>query len=259
MTTPRTNALRRSKSRLAVAAGLLLWTAALAPGALAADDQAADVLVALVEAERVRLEESIREYDRQSLRRARTDDQLTGLYETLDGLVKRGDDEGMDRVRRIREQIETLEDVRRGVLLAQRGLLDRIEESRRRMALLEERVAAISDRDRAKRGPISGEWTVTLLPRRQAGRFRLRQDGTLVSGSYTLDGGFDGSLQGTLVDRKLFLVRIDSRLGKTMEFEGFLSSDKQTIRGSWLDYDLARGTEARGEWSARRATEDDER
>ena len=91
-----------------------------------------------------------------------------------------------------------------------------------------------------------------VMPLNQRGTFSLRQGGTLVSGTYRLGGGWTGSLQGTLVNRKVYLVRIDSKLGKSMELEGFLSSDGKTIRGSWLSYELAGSEGSTGQWSATR-------
>jgi hypothetical protein len=80
--------------------------------------------------------------------------------------------------------------------------------------------------------------------------------GTLVSGTYELDGGWSGSLQGTLVDRKVFLVRIDSKLGRMMELEGFLAAEGDRVRGTWLNYELAGGEGSTGHWSAtKRAAE----
>ncbi|HXV75742.1 MAG TPA: hypothetical protein VD788_05430, partial [Candidatus Polarisedimenticolaceae bacterium] len=58
------------------------------------------------------------------------------------------------------------------------------------------------------------------------------------------------SLQGTLVKRKVYLVRIDSELGKSMELEGFLSTDGSTIKGSWLNFELAGAEGSTGQWSA---------
>jgi hypothetical protein len=90
------------------------------------------------------------------------------------------------------------------------------------------------------------------MPSGQRGNFQLNQSGTLVTGTYRLDGGWDGSVQGTLVKRKVYLVRIDSQLGRSMELEGTLSGDGEQIRGSWLRYELA-GTEGgSGQWSARK-------
>jgi hypothetical protein len=90
------------------------------------------------------------------------------------------------------------------------------------------------------------------MPLEQHGLFVLRQAGTLVSGTYELDGGWTGSLQGTLVNRKVFLVRIDSKLGRMMELEGFLSGEETLVRGTWLNYELAGGEGASGHWSARK-------
>ena len=76
--------------------------------------------------------------------------------------------------------------------------------------------------------------------------------GAVINGTYELEGGWTGSLQGTLVNRKIFLVRIDSKLGKSMELEGYLSSDGERSRGSWLNYELAGSEGATGQWTAER-------
>jgi hypothetical protein len=111
---------------------------------------------------------------------------------------------------------------------------------------------ALEGRVQEEGGVLSGTWDVVLMPMEQRGVFSLRQEGTLVSGTYRLDGGWTGSLQGTLVNRKVFLVRIDSQLGRVMELEGFLSSERDQVRGSWLNYELAGGDGASGVWSAQR-------
>jgi hypothetical protein len=88
------------------------------------------------------------------------------------------------------------------------------------------------------------------MPLQHRGTFNLRQSGAIISGTYRLDGGWSGSLQGTLVNRKVYLVRIDSKLGKSMELEGVLSSDGETIRGTWLNYELGAGDGSSGQWAA---------
>ena len=55
----------------------------------------------------------------------------------------------------------------------------------------------------------------------------------------------------------MFLVRIDSKLGRMMEFEGYLSRDDQRIRGSWLNYEMAGVEGGAGQWTAERRTEED--
>ena len=99
---------------------------------------------------------------------------------------------------------------------------------------------------------LTGTWDIVLLPIDQRGTCQLQQSGAVLNGTYQLDGGWTGSLQGTLVNRKVFLVRIDSRLGKSMELEGFLSSDGRQIRGTWLSYELAGNEGSTGQWSAER-------
>ena len=116
-------------------------------------------------------------------------------------------------------------------------------------------MSLLRERDREAAGPLAGEWEVVMLPNERRGVFSLRQSGTLVTGTYRLEGGWTGSLQGTLVNRKVFLVRIDSRLGRTMEFEGRLSEDGSVVRGSWLNYDLSAGGGSEGQWTATRVDE----
>ena len=83
----------------------------------------------------------------------------------------------------------------------------------------------------------------------------VSQSGALVTGTYRLEGGWTGSVQGTLVERKVYLVRIDSKLGRSMELEGALSGDRKQIRGSWLRYELAGSEGGSGQWSARRRSD----
>jgi hypothetical protein len=135
---------------------------------------------------------------------------------------------------------------------AERTLLERIRERNRKIALLTERLALLQDREEEEVGALTGVWDLTLMPLEQRGACRLYQAGTLVNGTYRLDGGWTGSLQGTLVNRKVYLVRIDAKLGRSMELEGFLSSDGQRIRGTWLSYELAGSERATGQWSAQK-------
>jgi hypothetical protein len=133
-------------------------------------------------------------------------------------------------------------------------LIRKIRDRRRRAALLAERIDVLEGPALEAAGALTGTWDMVLLPLDQRGVITLEQSGALVSGTYRLDGGWTGSLQGTLVDRKVFLVRIDSQLGKMMELEGFLSSEGDQIRGTWLNYDLAGGDGATGHWSADKRT-----
>jgi hypothetical protein len=152
-------------------------------------------------------------------------------------------------------QLERAEAERSEILSAERVLLDRLRDRLRRIALTEEQLLAATGSEPSPAGALSGRWDLTLMPGEQEGTCTLTQSGTLVSGTYRLSGGFDGSFQGTLIQRKVYLVRIDSRLGRSMELEGFLSSDGKMIRGTWESYELASGG-AEGFWSAKRRTDE---
>jgi hypothetical protein len=52
------------------------------------------------------------------------------------------------------------------------------------------------------------------------------------------------------------LIRIDSKLGRSMEFEGFLSTDGDAIRGTWESYELSGDVQPSGQWSAVRRDDD---
>jgi hypothetical protein len=135
-----------------------------------------------------------------------------------------------------------------------RRLRDDIRNLRERMSLLAQRIAALQNSLPAPRDSVTGVWDISMLPSGVKGVFALFQSGTLVSGQYVLEGPFQGSLDGTLIDRKLLLHRIDARLGRSMDLTAYLSSDGQALRGTWENYDLANGQTRTGSWSARRRT-----
>jgi hypothetical protein len=117
---------------------------------------------------------------------------------------------------------------------------------------LERKVAALRETLPKPKETLSGGWQVTYLPGVQKGVFFLRQSGTIVQGQYHLDGGWSGSLQGTFVDGKVYLQRIDSKLGRSSELQGFLAPDGKTIRGTWQNYNLTDGGASAGSWTASR-------
>ena len=216
----------------------------------------ADAVIALqttLDVERALLQEDTLRYDQLAARRDRTISRLSELYRSLDIAVKRTDEAGPESVATIMDRVELAERERTAMLIQERVLTERIGERMRRIAILEAEVAALSDESQRTAGRLSGSWRVTLLPVNQRGQFSLSQTGTLVSGTYSLEGGWTGSLQGTLVDRKVYLVRIDSKLGRSMELEGQLDAEGGRITGTWLNYELAGQEGATGQWSAVRA------
>ena len=213
-------------------------------------DRAVVALQVELEVEQTLQQEDLQSYERLGRSRSRSLSRLQELYTALDAAVTAADPASRERVAVLLEQIEAAEAERRGLLIAQRTLVDRLAQRGRRTDLLRQEIAALDGRRESTTGVLSGKWDVVLLPLEQRGSFTLRQSGTLVSGTYQLAGGWSGSLQGTLVNRKVYLVRIDSKLGRSTEFEGFLAGDGKTIRGSWLNYELAGADGGSGQWSA---------
>jgi hypothetical protein len=211
---------------------------------------AAEAVSAILDVERTLLKEDLGRYEKIAADRAQSAAHLAELYAALDAAVRREDDGAPAAIEDLRARLEEAERDRADFLTSERGLVERIRERMHRMDLLEGQLATLQARATEAAGPLAGSWDVVLLPANQRGTFVLAQTGTLVGGTYALDGGWTGSLQGTLVNRKVFLERIDSKLGRAGEFEGFLSPDGTQIRGTWIRYDLSGEGTASGQWSA---------
>jgi hypothetical protein len=132
-------------------------------------------------------------------------------------------------------------------LLANRALTAEIEEEIRR---LDGQVGAGDD-------PITGTWRLAMEPGGQEGLMQLRLEGTLVQGTYQLEGDWSGSLRGTLVSRKLRLERIDSQIGFAAILHGRLQLRGRSprIQGSWEATQLASGMPSAGTWIAEKLEE----
>ncbi len=209
-----------------------------------------EAVTATLEVEKIILKEDLERRERIAADRTRLAARLGDLYVELDGVLKRGDSHLARTLEEAREKVAEAERARTELLTEEQALLDRIQDRFRTIRLLEERLAALEDRVHEITGPLEGKWDVVLLPSSQRGAFSLTQRGTLVSGTYQLEGGWSGSLQGTLVNRKVRLERIDSKLGRSAEFEGYLSSDGSRIRGTWRSYEMSAADAASGQWSA---------
>lgn len=247
--------MRRNDHRRVVKLLLPVLFAAGSAGAMMAadpnsDDPAVVALSAKLDVEQELLEQALVRYEEHAKRRGRVVDRLAALHAALDEAVRAE----QERVDAMMEEVERAEAERTELMTAQHVLVARIDEQRRRVYLLRERLEALQAEGRKPGGPLAGEWEVVLLPLEQRGAFALRQNGAVISGTYTLEGGWTGSLQGTLVGRKVHLVRIDTRLGRSMELEGRLSADGKKITGTWLNYELAAGGSSNGQWSATKAT-----
>jgi hypothetical protein len=238
---------------LTIGLGCCLGIAAEEPPIALSIDATSGAVTAIaveVEVEKVLLQEGLTRYRTNSSRRTALLGRMVELYAELDREVESVADGATRRIDRLLVQIEAAEGERSRMLFTERALIESIETHVRRIALLGQQLVALRGQQDEAAGALAGEWSVVLLPLEQRGRFSLKQSGTLITGTYQLAGGWSGSLQGTLVKRKVYLVRIDSELGKSMELEGFLSSDGSSIKGSWLNYELAGGDGSTGQWSA---------
>jgi hypothetical protein len=115
--------------------------------------------------------------------------------------------------------------------------------------------------ERRERDALSGRWTVRVLPQGLTGTMELELDGTIVGGTYELDGGFSGSLRGTFVRTHLILERIDAEQGFDVVYEGDLAASGDVIRGQWRATLLDRPGPPGGDWVAQRVrptTEEEE-
>lgn len=104
------------------------------------------------------------------------------------------------------------------------------------------------------RDVISGMWRLVTEPGGQNGLMSLQLDGTLIQGTYELEGGWTGSMRGTLVGGRVRLERIDSQMGFAAIFYGAVRMDGETIllEGKWEATQLATGLPASGGWVARK-------
>lgn len=117
--------------------------------------------------------------------------------------------------------------------LRRRVLVARISERARRIAALSDDIARRRSGPRGAADPVSGRWNIVINPGAQRGVYRLALDGTLVSGTYVLEGNFHGSLRGTYIGDKLTLQRVDSERGIDATFYGRVVPAQRRVSGTW--------------------------
>lgn len=169
-------------------------------------------------------------------------------------------------------QLDTLPALREAVDTARNELgvatdtLDRlwwrIDERLRRIERLQDQVERGAERVRENL-PLQGRWRVTMRsgsPSDQGatlnGTFLLRQRGTEITGTYTFGNGTSGSLEGTFVDRKLRLERVDSVRGFDRIFQAEMSNSGDSLEGTWQPTILSDGGPGGGTWTAARPIEE---
>ncbi len=172
------------------------------------------------------------------------DDMIAGRAEATEAAIETKEREVS------RAEIE-LEDLSR----EGRRIRDEIRDTRSRLDLLADRIGRLRRSLPSDTEALTGTWDVTYVPSDDKGVFTLRQSGTIVAGEYALEGGWKGSLQGTIVDGKVHLSRIDTKLGRSQDLQGSVASDGRTIRGTWQNAILSGGEAVAGSWVARKRQE----
>lgn len=114
-----------------------------------------------------------------------------------------------------------------------------------------------SDLDSAQQ-VLDGHWQITFMPAGTRGDLFVSQNGTIVNGDYSLENGQSGSLQGTFINNTLYVERIDAKFGKMGRIEGPLSKDRQSVKGTWYNYDPTSGQGMTGAFTLDRVQEDRE-
>jgi hypothetical protein len=123
--------------------------------------------------------------------------------------------------------------------------IDKLQERLRRIALLEGDTGAPL---RVANDPLTGRWRVAIQPQSATATFDFRLDGTVVRGTYSIDGGTAGSFRGTLAGGTLRLERIDAQGGTDSVWTGTLADGR--ITGTWTSNELVTGQPNRGDWTA---------
>lgn len=123
--------------------------------------------------------------------------------------------------------------------------LEKLQERLRRIALLEGDTGAPI---RAANDPLTGRWRAAILPQNATATFDFRLDGTVVRGTYRIDGGTTGSFRGSLASGNLRLERIDAQGGTDSVWLGTVANGR--ITGTWMSNELVTGQPNRGDWTA---------
>jgi len=208
-----------------------------------------------LEIEQRRLDEALQRHSEQARARDDARGRLQRLYDDLDAMVE-GRAEGEPALILAREQdIQKTEQEVEALSGETRRIREAIRDAHARIELLGDRIGRLRRTLPSDTESLTGSRDVHYLPSGDKGVFMLRQSGTLLAGEYTLEGGWKGSLQGTFVDGKVLLHRIDSKLGRSSDLEGTLAPDGRTLRGNWQSFILSGGQPTNGSWIARKRQE----
>lgn len=218
----------------------------LAPGAGTAQDASSVNPAAQVQ---LRLERSLLSLDLVGYNEARdrarkTQAGVTEVIARLDQAMA-GDSVSLGTLETLQDSLDAAQAASRIADERLSAQLGKIQERLRRIGLLEGNPASTQ---RAS-DPVTGRWRVSVLPQNATATFNLRLNGTVVTGTYQVDGGYGGSFRGTFTGAgNLRLERVDTAGGFDSVWEGVVGTD--LITGTWMANQLATGQPNRGDWTA---------
>ena len=182
----------------------------------------------------------------------------TRLEQQSGGLLQaQSEGETVDSLRLRDKDLREIEAQMRAAVSRSQQLRRSMLENREMLAAIGIEVERLTAVVGAAEAPLNGTWRLVVEPG-QDGFAYLQQQGTLVSGTYALSGGFTGSFRGTFVSGKVRLERIDSQIGFAAIFYGRLVGRGENLRlqGNWEATQLASGLPSRGSWTATRVSDE---
>jgi hypothetical protein len=229
---------------------LLVWAVAVA-GA---------VPTAQVLRETIKLQESVLATQSHDLERQQGRiEQAWARVERLGADLARAEAQGedLDSLRLRDEDLQVAEGELLTAVLHSQRLRGAMIATRTQIEQAKQDLEKIGTGEQQGRDPLSGTWRIVVEPGGQDGTLSLSLDGTLVTGIYSLAGGWNGSFRGTLVAAKVRLERIDSQIGFAAIFYGRLvtAGDSSRLEGTWEATQLATGLPSSGTWVAERLEE----
>ena len=210
-----------------------------------------------LEVEQKILDDDLLAYQRTSDQREAARARVRQLYEELDDIVAGKTQATNEELAQREAAVGRAEPELDALTRAARDLRMRIRDSQERIDLLQDKSGKLKRTLPSDNETLTGTWDVTYLPTSDKGSFTLRQSGTIVAGEYVLEGGWRGSLQGTFVNGKILLHRIDSKLGHSQDLEGSIAPDGKTLRGRWQNFILSGGQATSGDWVAQKRDRSD--
>ncbi|HYG64602.1 MAG TPA: hypothetical protein VEL74_18625 [Thermoanaerobaculia bacterium] len=175
----------------------------------------------------------------------------TRLDETLGG-----DSLALGTLEALRDELDGAREAGRTAAGRVDAQIRRLEERLQRIGFLEGELSGRTAAAPRRTDVITGRWRVRVQPQDRPGTFELRLSGTVVTGTYSIEGGGSGSLQGTYAANRLRLERIDVRRGFDSVFEGTLTGSG-VLTGTWTANELGLPEPAQGGWSAVRISSED--